>query len=137
MAHLQIFFGSIVRAVQADTGPRPSGGIPATLKVKGRTRKDVAEARKRLGIEDELAVEIIEAVATRQAETNEVDAQKRFEELHRELSLRAIAFDGRYLEAMNAIRESLITQEIAARLRLKMREEEEIMVLLMLAAAVS
>ena len=120
-----------------DSGVKPSGGIPATLHARGRTRKEISEERKRYGIQDALAAEIIEAVAAHQVDRLETDEQKRFEELHRELELRHIMWQGRYLEALNGIRTRLIDEEIAARLRMKFREEEEIMMLLMMAAAVA
>ena len=119
-----------------DSGVKPSGGIPSTLKVRGRSRKDVEQSRKRYGLSD-LATDVIAQVAARQVESLEADEQKRFEELHRELTLRGVEFDRRYFEVLSEIRERLITEEIASRLRLKLREEEEIMVLLMMAAAVA
>jgi hypothetical protein len=66
----------------------------------------------------------------------EQDAQKRFEELLRELELQGIEFDARYLEALNIQRERLIDAEIAARLRL-IREDEELIILLLMAASVA
>jgi hypothetical protein len=66
----------------------------------------------------------------------EQDAQKRFDELLRELELQGIEFDARYLEALNIQRERLIDAEIAARLRL-IREDEELLILLLMAASVA
>ena len=119
----------------ADTGVKPSGGIPATLRVRPRTRQDVSESRQRFGITDKIAAQIIEDVAARQVERLERDEQKRFEELSRELELRKVEWDGRYLEALNAIREKLIDAEIYAHLQSRRKGEEEIMLLLMIAAA--
>ena len=84
----------------------------------------------------ELALPVINFVAARQAERLETDQQKIFEELLRELQLERISFDLRYLEALNLERQRLITQEIARLLKLKL-EEEELMFLMMVAAAIA
>mgnify|MGYP001604107185 FL=1 len=63
-----------------------------------------------------------------------MDEQQRLEELHRELQLRGIEWDARYLEALNEQRERLLDAEIAQRLR-KIREEQELLMFLMLVAA--
>ena len=53
----------------------------------------------------------------------------------RNLELEGLQFDARYLEALNQQREMLINAEIAARFRaLAIREEEELMLLVMIAA---
>ena len=106
------------------------------------TKRDISKARKRLGLEDEIsrreaeaAARIIADVAARQARSLELDEQKRFEELLRNLELEGLQFDARYLEALNRQREILINAEIAARFRaLAIREEEELMLLVMIAA---
>lgn len=99
-------------------------------------KHQISRARKRLGLEDEVA-KAIAHVAARQAETLELDAQKRFEELHRELQLRGIEWEARYLEALNLERERLIDAEIASRLKEKLRRDnEDIIVLMLLAASV-
>jgi hypothetical protein len=112
------------------------GGIPAhgTLRLRGRegrSRADVARDRERFGIK---AAAVIAAVAERQAERLEGDEQKRFDELLRELQLREIEWDARYLEAMNLQRQSLIDAEIGRLLQIK--NDEEIVMLMMLAACV-
>ena len=88
------------------------------------------------------AEEVIHAVAKSQADRLETDAQKQFEEITREFALRNMEFDGRYLEVMNQIRGRLIDDEIAERIRAglvveRLQQEEETMILLMLAAAVA
>lgn len=115
-------------------GIRPSGGIPATLRVKGRTRKQLEEDRQRFGITAK-AADVIEGVAKRQAETLEADEQKRFEELERQLALEKIGWNGKYLAYLNEARAKLIDEEIAERLKEKL-EEEELMITLVLTAAV-
>ena len=111
---------------------RPSGGIPATLRIPRRTRKDIRRARKLFGIPDE-AAEVIATVAARQVDHLEGDAQKRFEELRRELQLRRLEWRSGYLEALNAERERLIDAEIARLLRVR-NDNEELMMLVALAA---
>ena len=124
------FFGAL------ESGTQPSGGVPATLRVKGRTRNELAAERARFGIPD-AAAEVIAEVAARQVERLERDEQKRFEELHLELTLRAIAWDGRYLEVLSEIRSRMIDEEIAEKLRLKIKGDEELMILMVMAAALA
>lgn len=104
------------------------------LRVRGRTREQLVEDRQRFGIPPKVA-DVIEEVAKRQAETLEPDEQKRFEELERQLALEKIAWNGKYLGYLNDARQKLIDQEIAERLKAKL-EEEELMVMLFLTAAV-
>lgn len=129
-----IFNNSVFNTGVADGGIRPSGGIPATLRVKGRTRKQLEEDRQRFGISAK-AAGVIEGVAKRQAETLEADEQKRFEELERQLALEKIGWNGKYLAYLNEARQRLKDEEIAELLKAKL-EEEELMVMLVLTAAV-
>ena len=78
-------------------------------------------------------IQIIERIAQRQIEDLTVDEEKRFEELERELEVKGIEWEGRYLEALNARREHLIEAEISDLLRAKM-DEQEAMFLIVLAA---
>ena len=113
------------------------GGYPAQDQ---RTRKEVSEARKRLGLEDELSVvearakAVIDLVAKRQAEALELDKQKQFDELSRELRLKGVELESVHLETLNLERERLISLEISTRLKLRLREEEELMMLVLMAA---
>lgn len=122
-------------APEGVSGPRPSGGFPAYD--RGRTRKEILKDRERFGIPDKERLEaeaIIADVAARQARTLERDAQKRFEELSRELELKKINWDTRYLSELNSRREKLIDAEIASRLK-RLMDEQEIAIILMLVAA--
>ena len=104
-----------------------------------RSRKEISEARKRLGLEDayeqELAAAIIADVAARQAKALELDEQKRFEEITRQFALERIEFRAAHLEALNLERERLINLEIAKLLRKKFDDDEGLLMLLMVAAA--
>ena len=124
------FFGALVQPV----GPIPSGGIPSYADQR-RTKKKIREARERFGIPDEVRI-AIETVAKQQVDRLERDKQKQFEELNRELELRGLEFEGRYLESLNQARERLITAEISLRIREKMIADEESLMLLVLMAAV-
>ena len=115
--------------------PPPSGGAPATLRVRARTRREIEEARERFGIPPKVRA-VIASVAARQAETLEADEQKRFEELTRELALERIEFEAHHLEALNAQRQKLIDTEIGLRLQ-RLRDDEEVRLLLLLAAAIA
>ena len=115
---------------------QPSGGYPANPdygRVKKRTARELGKERERFGIPDKVRI-AIEAVAAQQAARLEQDSQKRFEELERELELRGIEWDARYLESLNAERERLINAEIALRLRQRLKDEEELMLLVLMAA---
>ena len=114
-------------------GSNPSQGYSG-YETRRRTRSDVTRDRERFGIPDEARL-VIESVAAQQAERLEQDKQKRFEELTRELELRGIEFEGRYLESLNFERERLINAEIALRIRQKMMDEEALMLLVLIAAA--
>lgn len=103
------------------SGPVPSGGIPWYARPKKRRKyqkEDVIQA-------------VIEAVAARQAAALELDEHKRLEELVRELDLRAIEWESRYLELMNSERQRLIDQEIRKLLRKKIDDDEAISLMLM------
>ena len=100
---------------------RPSGGIPWYARPKKRRKyqkEDIIQA-------------VIEAVAARQALALELDEQKRLEELIRELDLRAIEWESRYLDLMNSERQRLIDEEIKKLLRKKMQDDEAISLMLM------
>jgi hypothetical protein len=101
-------------------GPAPAGGLPWYARPKRRRKyeeKDVIQA-------------VIEAVAARQAAALELDELKRLEELERELQLKAIEWDSRYVELMNQERERLIHEEIGRLLRKKMQDDDAISLLL-------
>jgi hypothetical protein len=113
-------------------GYNPSQG----LYPRPPSRRQVSRDRERLGLLDELALKTIAEVAARQAERLEQDAQKRFEELSRELQLRGLEWEARYLETLNAKREELIDAEILSRLKAKFRADDEMIVLMLLAASI-
>ena len=109
---------------------------------QGRTKQKISRDREKLGLEDELArksrqaaEQVIREVALRQAEKLELDKQKQFEELSRELKLNKIQWEGQYLQDLNRERERLITLEIATRLKAKLSEEADLMALILLAAS--
>ncbi len=100
-----------------------------------RTSTDVLRDRERFGIPP-AASAVISAVAHRQADSLQTDAQKRFEELSRELELRGIEWRAEYLEELNTRLERLITAEIAARLKLMQQAKDEEAMLMLLAVIV-
>lgn len=80
--------------------------------------------------------EVIAQVAERQAQALDLDEQQRLEELTRELELKKLKFQGRYLELLNTQRQLLIDQEIATLMQqkqaaLQRMEEEAILLFLM------
>lgn len=103
---------------------------------RGRTKKEIRKDRERFGIPDEerlIAEALVEQIAARQVETLERDKQKQFDELQRELQVRGIQWQARYLEMLNAERERLINAELA--IIFQQQQDEETM-LLMLAMCV-
>ena len=125
------FFGDLPSSTPIGGGYHPSQGYTGH-EIRRRTKKEIQEEREKLGILPKAQV-IIEDVARRQAETLALDEQQRFEELQRELALEKIQFEGKYLEYLNARRQSLIDAEISRLIRDKM-ESEEVMTLMMMAA---
>lgn len=114
--------------------PIIGGGIPHDTH---RTKQDISKDRKRLGLEDEeylKAQQVIQDVAKRQAERLELDKQKQFEELSRELKLNKLEWEGQYLDSLNETRERLITLEIGVRLKARIQEESDLIMLMLLAA---
>jgi hypothetical protein len=98
-----------------------------------RSRKQISEDRERFGLKDAYALETIVEVAQRQVARLEVDPQKQYDELARELQLRQIEFSAGHLEALAIERERLISEEIKRRL-LQQREDEQVIQLVLLAA---
>lgn len=121
----------------AAAGPLVGGGYNPSQGLYPRPpdKQQVSKARKRVGLEDEVARAIAQ-IAAGQAARLELDAQKRFEELNRELQLRDIQWDAQYLDTLNQARERLIDAEIATRLKAKLRADDEIIVFMLLAASV-
>lgn len=114
----------------------PSGGlVDLGSHRRKKTKEELAAEREKFGIPD-LARIAIEEAAKRQALAQEDDAQKRFEELARELTLRGIEWDVRYLEAMNVIRERIIEEEARRTMQAK-RDEEDVQWLLQSVAEIA
>ena len=132
----QFFGGGFFGELASEAPPRTGGGYlrhdPSNFR---KSREQVRRERIALGI-PESALDVIEGVAKRQAagvESAAADEQKRLEELERELQLAGIAWQSRYLEALNDLREQYITEEIS-RLMAQKLENEETMVLMAMAA---
>jgi hypothetical protein len=139
-------FSEVAFSFDAATPPEPDvvtsqligGGYNPSQGLYPRppSRQQVSRDRERVGLLDELALQAIAEVAARQAERLEQDAQKRFDELSRELQLRGLEWEARYLETLNAKREELIDAEILSRLKAKFRADDEMIVLMLLAASI-
>ena len=112
--------------------PVIGGGYGPYRGPKRRTEEEIEQDRERYGLFS--AIKIIEAVAARQAESLQRDEQKRLEELTRELALQRIEWRGEYLEQLNKKREALITAEISRLIRQRMLDEENMVILMLLAA---
>ena len=111
--------------------PRPGGAGRVLL------RRPISRVQRELLDKERISREALQAiaeVARRQAERLELDEHKRFEELERELSLRSVEWEARYLDLLNEQRESLINEEIGRLLRRKIAEEEELLLILLAAS---
>ena len=111
----------------------PSGGIyheqlREALEGRKSWRQKLREAKIKAA-----AIDAIEHIAVRQVESLELDQQKRFEELERELEVRGVEWESRYLDILNQRRETLIHEEIGKLIHKGIEEEEIIMLLMMLA----
>lgn len=84
------------------------------------------QAEYRAGLAEPVA-KIIEAVAQRQVADTHLDEGQRVQELLAELKAEQIQWDQRYLTALEARREFLRDQEIATLLWKKVREDEEML----------
>ena len=114
-----------------ETAVRPSGGLwHEELKYAIEGRKSWRQRLEEAKIQ-RLAVEVLDEVAHRQVLTLELDEHKRFEELERELELKGIEWEARYLDLLNERREALIDAEIGRLLRLK-QDENDVIILLTL-----
>jgi len=109
--------------VEAGVAPPVPGGHPF-LRLPRRLKRT----------KDKEIEQIIQAVAAEQVARLERDEHKRFEQLERELELKGITWEARYLEALNLRREYLIEQEIGTLLRKKIKDEEDRLILALLAA---
>ena len=87
----------------ADAGIKPSGGFPAYEYERRDRKKEKRKRREELGIQPK-ALEIIAAVATRQALDPEIDKQQQLEELSRELEIQGIQWQSIYLDRLIALR---------------------------------
>lgn len=81
-----------------------SGGYLAAT--RRRQKDEIRRDRDRFGITEE-GMAVVEAVAARQSETPPGDEQKRMEELLRELELRGIEWNARYMDALTVERRLL------------------------------
>ena len=80
--------------------------------------------------EIESALEVIQEVALRQSKSLLTDEQKIYDELSRELELKGLKLEAKYLETLNSTREMLITLEIKKLLKKKIQEEDEALLML-------
>ena len=95
-----------------------------------RTPEELRKQREELGIVPKIIAEVAES----QVERLELDAQKQYDELRGELLLRNIQIETAHLAELAAIRERLIGEEIASRLRQR-QDMDDLWMLVQIAAA--
>ena len=110
-----------------------SGGYElANLGPRRREPEEIRQERVKLGI---LQERIIEDVAARQAADYKRDGQQKIEELRGEMRLQGLDLRSEHIEALNVRREQIINEELARLFRVR-QDNEDVAILLMLAAAV-
>ena len=127
------FFGGGFFGGGQQTASGGSPQIPFTAHARAQTREQLRESRERFGI-TEPAQKVIESVARRQVEANELDEHKRLEELTRQLELEGIEWDTRYLKALAATRERLLDEALKVQFAM-MQDEQDAIALMLIAAA--
>lgn len=125
------FFGNLPSP--STTPPGGGGYIRHHPDYFKKSRRRIREEREAVGISSEI-LDLIEGVAKRQALAVQSDSQKQFEELERALELAQVAWQGRYLEVLNDLRERYIAEEISRLLAKKLQDEDDEMRLMALAA---
>lgn len=129
----QIFYAPTVLASTTDSSPIRNFSLKEWRKWR-RPQDDEELARRGLDAE---SAEIIDDVALRQAEDTRLDEQQKLDELRGELRLRRIELKTAHIEALNERRAEILREEIGRLLRLRMQNEEDTIILLMLAEAVA
>jgi hypothetical protein len=88
-----------------------SGGWEYARRSRKRLEEELREEREQWGILPK-AAQIVAAVAIRQADALDLDAEQRLEELERELELAGVRYQSQYFELLNLQRQRLIDAEI-------------------------
>ena len=127
------------------TPPRPSGGRPA----RGTTKRPPApgfeilhalQRPKRLEDDESFTKRekaALAAIAAEQAELLRLDEAQRAQHAREELRLRGLEADTRLLAALNAERQRIIDLQIAILLHRKMRDDADVVALLLIAASLA
>jgi hypothetical protein len=106
------FSSGLLAAVAQSVQTQFSGGYREYAHLyRRRAEEELRREREQWGILPKVA-QIVSAVAIRQADTLDLDAEQRLEELERELELAGVAYQTRYFELLNLQRQRLIDAEI-------------------------
>jgi hypothetical protein len=90
---------------------RFAGGWEYARRSRRRIEEEIRAEREQWGILPK-AAQIVSAVAIRQADALDLDAEQRLEELERELELAGVRYQSSYFELLNLQRQRLIDAEI-------------------------
>ena len=126
--------GSVDLPPAGGGGYHPSQGLPPSVHARAKTKEQTRKERELYGLLPKVE-QVLESVAESQVSRLELDQQKQYEELTRELELQGISFESRYLEILANIRESLIEAEIKDRFK-RINEEGDVLTMLMAIASV-
>ena len=132
MSLLLLFHGAQEPPPRRPGGEREHAFDPRILP-RPKSAKSVQEERERLGILPR-AAEAISDVAQQQAELLRLDELQREQQLREEMRLRGIQYEARYLAVLNAERERLISREISRLLRLRMQQQADAALILLIAS---
>jgi hypothetical protein len=102
---------SVTLVASSATAERFSGGWEYARRSRKRLEEELRSEREQWGILPK-AAQIVAAVAIRQADALDLDAEQRLEELERELELAGVRYQTQYLELLNLQRQRLIDAEI-------------------------
>jgi hypothetical protein len=90
---------------------RFAGGWEYARRARKRLEEEIRAEREQWGILPK-AAQVVSAVAIRQADALDLDAEQRLEELERELELAGVRYQSSYFELLNLQRQRLIDAEI-------------------------
>ena len=92
-------------------GSSPSQGYGGH-EVRHRTKEDVRRDREKFGVIPKRVEKVIQEVAARQAQSDEQDKQKQYDELAGELKLRNLALEAGYFDSLALEREVLVAEKV-------------------------
>ena len=113
-------------------GSNPSQGYGGH-EVRHRTKEDVRRDREKFGVIPKRVEKVIQEVAARQAQSDEQDKQKQYDELAGELKLRNLALEAGYFDSLALEREVLVAEKLEKVEQMRLNKVRILTLLLMAA----